>query len=132
MDSLDLGRLLRLKGAISALTRTEKVQPPDAPSLTEGYRRMRAQVTDLVGDGDLRDEFEAMFPRLPEFTGAAGPGRDLIAWHTEATGAALEAQRLLDQLAGWIGGLIDEQTLPDRIAAEAEARVKQEKGFEGV
>jgi len=132
MDSLDLGRLLMLRSAITGLTGNEKVQPPDAPSLTEGYRRMRSQVAVLVGDSDLRGEFDAMFPDLPAFNGDASPRGNLIAWHTKATAAATEAQRLLDQLAGWVGGLIDEQTLPERIQAEAMARVKAEQGFEGV
>ncbi len=74
-----------------------------------------------------------MFPEIQEFEGGSGPGpRGLIDWHTAATTAGTNAKRLLEQLSGWIEGLIEEQTLSERIEAEAAERVKQEKGFESV
>jgi len=136
VNSFDLGRLLRLKNAIAAIASGTKIEPADAPSLTDGYLRMRSQVADLVSGTNLDEEFKELFPEIPEFKSSGGPGvggRGLIDWHTEATTAGTNAQRLLDQLSGWIGGLIEEQTLPERIQAEAAERVKQEQGgFEGV
>ena len=133
MNDFDLGRLLRLKTSIAAAAQGDKVEPADAPSLTNGYRRMRAQVAELVGGAELEAEFNEMFPEIPEFQGSSGPGpRGLIDWHTEATTAGTNAKRLLEQLSGWIEGLIEEQTLAERIQAEAAERVKQEKGFESV
>jgi hypothetical protein len=94
---------------------------------------MRAQVAELVGGAELEAEFNEMFPEIPEFQGSSGPGpRGLIDWHTKATTAGTNAKRLLEQLSGWIEGLIEEQTLAERIQAEAAERVKQEKGFESV
>lgn len=133
MNDFDVGRLLRLKTSIAAAARGDEVKPADAPSLTSSYRRMRAQVEELVAGGELVAEFNEMFPEIPEFQGPAGPGpRGLIDWHTEATAAGIEARRLLEQLSGWIEGLIEEQTLAERIQVEAAERVKQEKGFESV
>lgn len=133
MNNFDIGRLLRLKSSIAAAAQGSKVEPADAPSLTSGYRRMRGQVVELISGGELEAEFNEMFPEIPEFQGASGPGpRGLIDWHTEATTAGINAKRLLEQLSGWIEGLIEEQTLAERIQAEAAERVKREKGFEGV
>lgn len=133
MNNFDVGRLLRLKGSITTAAQGDKIEPADAPSLTSGYRRMRAQVAELVDGGELEAEFNEMFPEIPEFQGSSGPGpRGLIDWHTEATTAGTNARRLLEQLGGWIEGLIEEQTLAERIQAEAAERVKQEKGFESV
>lgn len=136
MDAPDLGRLLRLQNSISALATEGKIEPSDAPSLTQGYLRMRSQVADLIAGSELEAEFNELFPEIPEYTSQGGPiagGRGLIDWHTKATTAATDAKRLLDQLGGWIAGLIEEQTLPERIQAEAAERVKQERGgFEGV
>ena len=75
-----------------------------------------------------------MFPELPEFTGASGPtgGPGLIAWHNEATTEAKKALRLLDQLGGWIEGIVEQQTLPERIQADAAEKAKLSGGFDGV
>ena len=134
MNKFDIGRLLRLKSSIAAAASGGKVEPADAPSLTGGYLRMRAQVAELVSGGELEAEFEAMFSEISEFEGGSGPGPrgDLIAWHTKATTAGIDAKRLLEQLSGWIEGLIEEQTLSERIQAEAAEKVKREKGFESV
>jgi hypothetical protein len=95
---------------------------------------MRAQVAELVGGGELEAEFKEMFPEIPEFKSSGDPtgGPGLIAWHTEATTAGTNAKRLLEQLSGWVEGLIEEQTLAKRIQAEAAEKVKQEKGFKSV
>lgn len=135
MSTPDIGRLLRLQNSIAAIGKDGKVEPADAPSLTEGYQRMRAQVADLVASSQLEDEFNDLFPEIPEFSSQGGPtgGRGLIEWHNEATTAGTNAQRLLNQLGGWITGLVEEQTLPEKIQAEAAERIKQERGgFEGV
>lgn len=136
MDPPDIGRLIRLQNSIAAIAKGGKVEPADAPSLTEGYRRMRAQVLDLVAGTELEQEFNDLFPEIQEFSPQAGPtvgGRGLIDWHHEATTAGTNAQRLLDQLGGWVAGLVEQQTLPQKIQAEAAERVKQERtGFESV
>jgi len=131
----DIGRLLRLQNSISAIGKKGKVEPTDAPSLTEGYRRMRSQVFDLVAGSDLEPEFNDLFPEISEYSMQGDPtgGPGLIRWHTEATTAGTNAQRLLDQLGGWLEGLIEQQTLPEKIQAEAAERVRQEQGgFESV
>lgn len=133
MSNFDLGRLLRLRSAIEGAAGAEKVEPADAPSLTGGYNRLRGQVQELVAGGELEAEFNSMFPEVAEFQGGSGPGpRGLIDWHTKATTAGVGAKRLLEQLGGWVDGLIQEQTLSERIQAEAAERVKQQKGFESV
>lgn len=134
MNSFDLGRLLRLKGAIDSMSGGGKPEPADASSLTEGYRRMREQVAEMVAGAEVESEFEAMFPTLEAFieTSPTG-GQGLIEWHHRATSAATRAQGLLNQLGGWLEGLIAEQTMPERIQAEAAERVKREQpGFDGV
>jgi hypothetical protein len=95
---------------------------------------MRDQVAEMVAGTGVGAEFEAMFPELEAFTETSptgGPG--LIEWHHGATSAATTAQGLLNQLSGGVDGLIAEQTMPERIQAEAAERIKREQpGFDGV
>ena len=88
----------------------------------------------MVANTELALEFDAMFPQLEPFSEASPTGgADLIEWHHGATSAATSAQGLLSQLSGWVGGLVAEQTMPERIQAEAVERVKREQpGFDGV
>jgi hypothetical protein len=133
MGDFDLGRITRLKGAVASTADVSEVKPDDAVSLVDGYRRLREQVASLVADTDLRDEFEEMFPDLPEFV-AQSPtgGRGLIEWHNRATTEAKKAQRLLSQMSGWLEGVIESQTMPERIQAEAAEKAKLERGFDSV
>jgi len=128
-----VGRLLRLKGAIDALVGPGEVKPDDLEGLAAGYGRMRKQVADLVKGSGLEAEFEALFPELGPVTNKGpGPG-GLIDWHHEATSTAKNAKGLLAQLAGWVDGLIAEETMSERIQAEAAERVKREQpGFDAV
>jgi hypothetical protein len=133
MNRFELGRLLRLRGAIDSIAGKEKLEPSDAASLTDGYRRMRGQVAELVAGAAVEPEFEAMFPEMEPFVETPPGGPGLIEWHHAATSAATQAQVLLDQLSGWVDGLIAEQTMPERIQAEAAERVRREQpGFDGV
>src|SRR3712207_2431722 len=110
MTQFEVGRLLRLKGAIDSMAGGTKPEPADAASLTAGYARMRAQVASLVSDTSLDSEFQDLFPEVDVITDASPPpGPGLIEWHHEATSAATEAQRLLNQLSGWVDGLIAEK-----------------------
>ena len=97
-----------------------------APGLTASYMRLRAQVAELVAGTRLADEFASSFPEIEVIEGQVHPN---AARHL-AFGAgpvAKEAQGLLRQLAGWIEGLVAEQTFEQRIQAEAAERVRQEK-----
>jgi hypothetical protein len=104
----DVGRLLRLKGTIEAH------QPGERPGQGEvqAYMRERDEVVAAVDDS-LRDELDRLFPT--ELATAGQP------WGAQAQ----EAVMLMNRLAGWVGGLIEEAILQQRIEAEARERAKQ-------
>ena len=134
MSEPDLGRLLRLHGAVQAAT---DVTPDGnaAPALTSSYLRLREQALELVDD-ERRAELDATFPIIDTVELPSTPHPRLTS-RLEATGgpAARTAQALLAQLAGWLDGYIAALTLEQRMRLEAEERVKQERrrppGFTG-
>jgi hypothetical protein len=134
MSEPDLGRLLRLHGAVKAAA---DVQPTGdaAPILTSSYIRLREQALELVDD-ERRAEVEATFPAIDivELPENAHPR---LANRLEVTGgpAARTAHGLLVQLAGWLDGYVAALTLEERMRLEASERVRQERrrppGFTG-
>ena len=103
-----------------------------APALTESYMRLREQVGNVLA-GDLSDEFNATFPSIDLVQPPTSPQpHATAAWRVTAEPAARRARALLGQLAGWIDGLIEEQTLERRIRMEAEELAKRQRpGFTG-
>jgi hypothetical protein len=100
---------------------------PDASAahaLTESYVRLRREVSELAQELGLGEEFAAVFPEVavaepPTASLAGNLGRQ---FNLDLQAEAKRASTLLGQLAGWVQGLIDEQTFEQRIAAEAEAK----------
>jgi hypothetical protein len=88
--------------------------------------RLRGQVADLVEGSELQHEFEATFP-------AIDLAKQPTSHQLGEIGLALEqgkfparqAQSLLAQLAGWIGGLVREATLEKQMRFNAEAYAKE-------
>lgn len=121
---LDLGRLLRMQATVMQAAQGEaNYQAGEA--LTGAYVGLREEMQRVLEDAglaELRVEFERLFPTLdvprsyspalPESTGA------------KLAAAANEAQLGLRKLHGWIQGLIDEQTLDERLRMEAEEKAK--------
>ena len=130
MVELDLGRLLRLKGMIESAASTVDPAVASAPALTESYSRMRAQVFELVNGSELSNEFSAAFPKMNPVSTPSGSGHpsNMVRQIRTAEAEAQKARTLLGQLAGWLTGLIEEQTLTARIKAEAAERIKQQRG----
>jgi hypothetical protein len=108
---MDVGLLLRLKGVIEASAAQPTGRPGQAHA--EAWPRVRAQVAEAVGDEALLREMDALFPAT-----LASSGRP---WGVQGD----EAIVLMNQLGGWIGGLIEEALLEQRIRAEAEERAKR-------
>ena len=123
---VELPRLLRLRSMIESAASAVPDDGASAHALTESYARTRNEVRRLIADTQLVSEFDAAFPEIEvvEVT-----SRD--PWAVAQSGlvnepAARRAKLLLGQLAGWVGGLIDEQTLDRRLQLEAQERVRQE------
>jgi hypothetical protein len=124
--ALDLGQLLRYKGMVEAASTAVDADGAAAHALSESYMRLREQLANVL-EGDLSDEFNAVFPEIeipaPVQVHPGAAARAAIA----QTPAARRAQVLLTQLAGWLDGLIAEQTLDQRLKLEAAERVAQER-----
>ena len=123
---LDLGRLLRMQATVMHASQAEATfQAGEA--LAGAYLGLREEMQRVLEDGGLpalRVEFDRLFPSLdvpppyspalPESTGA------------KLAAAANEAQLGLRKLHGWIQGLINEQTLDERLRMEAAEKAKLE------
>ena len=121
-DMLDLGRLLRLKGTVESAVSGVEIDWMAAPGLTESYNRILDEVRGLVEGTSLAEELER-FPEIENYR-ERGPSPRAVA---EGGSAAKRAASMLGQLAGWLDGLIQEQTLDQRLKYEAEERVKLER-----
>lgn len=122
-NAFDLGHLLRLRETIRSAAGDGTADGIAAPGLTASYMRLRAEVVVLVADSPLAEEFSRTFPDVDIIEVKAGPAAaQRLA--LSAAHSAQEAQGLLRQLAGWIEGLVAEQTLQERIRAEAVERVR--------
>lgn len=77
----------------------------------------------------LEEEFIATCPELDAVKAPPDHPRPSLhfVWEQEAKVAAQRAAILLKALAGWIDGMIAEQTLEARIQAEAAERVRKER-----
>jgi hypothetical protein len=106
---VDVGTLLRLKGVLEATA-----EPTGRPGQgeAESYPRVRARVAALVDDS-LLEELGSLFPEQ-----LSTAGRPWLAQGEEAI-------VLMKQLAGWLGGLIEEAVLERRIRVEAEEKAKR-------
>jgi hypothetical protein len=116
---LEIGRLLRIHAMLTEAAQTEATKR-SVIALVRAYNSLRSEMLNaLAGDdlAELRQECERLFVELTE--------PPMIDWMREET--ANEALLNLRKLAGWIQGLIDEQTLETRLRMEAEERVKKER-----
>lgn len=108
---MDVGFLLRIKGTLEAATVQSLGRPEQGQAAS--YPRLRSEVAAALDDGSLRDELDRLFPE--ELSSKGRP------WGVQAG----EAVVLMNQLAGWLGGLIEAAVLDQRIQAEAKERAKR-------
>lgn len=124
--SIDVGRFLRLQGAItSALTAVPVEQAArSGEALPTAYARLRGEAIDII-PAKARDEFERLFPEDPLTARGwtRGPG-----YATDTANRANEARAVLGMLAGWLGGFVDEARMEQEAAAYAAARIKAQRG----
>jgi len=94
------------------------------PAPTLCLREEMQRVVEDAGLANLRVEFDRLFPTVD----APPPYSPALPESTRAklAAAANEAQLGLAKLHGWIQGLIDEQTLDERMRVEAEEKAKLE------
>lgn len=90
--AIDVGRLKRLKGMMEASAASE----PN-PGLVHSYARVRNEMIDALGDMH-QAELERLFPE-----GLASEGRPLGV-------QSKEVQTHFAQMAGWLGGIIKEES----------------------
>jgi hypothetical protein len=123
----DLGKLLRLKQTADAAAQVAPT-PRSASVLQESYNRVRTAAGALASELGLDEEFNTLFRELGFIVHEPrGLADSMERQNNEENQVAAEtASSMLAQLAGWIDGLIAEQTLEARIRAEAEARAQQE------
>lgn len=129
MADFDLGRLLRLQGMIESAAKANEPTVMGAPALTEAYKRVRAQVADLVEGTDLEEEFQRSFPTVPAIPSPPDTPRprDLARHANTAEVEGRKAQTLLGQMQGWIGGIVREMTMEEQMRLDAEAKAKAAK-----
>jgi hypothetical protein len=108
---MDVSFLLRMKGLLESSAAQPRGRPGQGHA--QAYPRIRAEVEAGLQDEALRDELDRLFPA--ELASAQRP------WGAQGE----EAIVLMNQLAGWLGGLIDAAVLNQRIQAEAEERAKR-------
>jgi hypothetical protein len=127
MAQLELGRLLRVKAMIDASV--DESNPGDSVHASaEAYVRLHAEISGMVDDTELHDEFDRLFPdEVLPLDHAEELGMSLSPQGAVRAGSeGRRAQTHLRQLAGWVQGLIEEQLLERRIVAEAEANAKEQ------
>jgi hypothetical protein len=75
-----------------------------------------------------KQEFIRVFPEIgiSEAPDMRMAGNLRLQQHADIEAEARHAKALLGQLEGWVQGLIDEQTLGQRLRLEAEARAREE------
>jgi hypothetical protein len=99
--ALDVGKLTRLKAAIDSTTGI-KADATSAIALVSAARQYRSQVTAAL-EGDLKAEFEALFPLDTTPVPTSGFGmRDMV----HAAGQAEEGRARLLGMSGWLAGLV--------------------------
>ena len=133
--SLDLGKLLRLRGMVTAAALTEAAQH-SAAALVRAYNGLVDELNAALAGNeaqDLRDEFRRLFPHIQD-PGVYDPiAYEAASRRAKLESAAAEARTRLSQLGGWIQGLVDELTFDQRLQLQAEAdareRAKPQVGF---
>jgi hypothetical protein len=119
-EQMDVGRLLRARGMVSAATQME-ANHLTAVALTRAYASLREEI--LLGlRGLMREEFERLFEPLAIPADYNPNASDPATW----TQLAVKALLSLRTLEGWIQGLIDQATLEQRMRIEAEEKAKWE------
>ena len=100
--ALEVGRLTRLKAAIDNTT-TMQADAMSASALVNAASQYRAQVADAL-EGDLKIEFESLFPGTTPAPAARGlgAGGPLLAQASEAE----KARATLLGISGWLAGLV--------------------------
>ena len=126
--AVDLGRLLRAKNMIESATTAVAADASSARALTESYQRLRQTIRQLIEGEGLEGEFDQLFPEIDiaEAPTARLAGRSGLQHNLELETDARRASTLLQQLSGWLNGMIQEQTLEQQIAANAEAYARQQ------
>ena len=132
-QALDFGRLLRMRAMVTAAAQQEAAVQ-SAGALVRAYMFLRSEMLGVLGpaSGELREEFERLFPVIeepPKFETRMG-----VTQASALTRAAHEAHISLSTLQAWIQGLIDELTFSERLRLEAEAKAAQANrpmGFQG-
>jgi hypothetical protein len=129
--SIDVERFIRLRSTVkSASTSLPKGQEvASGRALSDAYRRLRAEVAETIPE-DLREEFSKLFPENVSFPPSGDvQGSALLQQAAQANAA----RSLLEQMAGWLDGLVESAEHQMRINAEAQAyaqeRVKAERGI---
>jgi hypothetical protein len=128
---IDVGRFIRLRSTVKAAsTSIPKGQEAAAgAAFADAYRGLRAQVFETLPE-PLRDEFTRLFPDSvpPQPSGDVRGGGPLLAQAAQANAG----RSLLEQMAGWLDGVVESAEHEMRLEAEARAyaeeRVKAERG----
>ena len=124
-QSLDLGRLLRMRAMVTAAAQTEATYQAGI-ALVKAYLNLRGEMLKILEPetlGQLREECARLFPHM-EFPPPYSPTLPLDT-SAKLADAAHQAQTNLRILQGWIQGLIDELTLEQKLRFEAEAKIAQ-------
>jgi hypothetical protein len=124
--AIDVGRFLRLQGAITSALAAVPVEQAamTGEALPTSYTRLRGEAIDII-PAKVRDEFERLFPEHP-FTRRGHTSGPRFA--IETANRANEARAILGTLAGWLGGFVAEARMKQEAAAYAQARIKAERG----
>ncbi len=125
--TLDIGRLLRLKNMVDTAATSVEPNAGSARALTDSYVRLREEVREMIADSELKHEFHRVFPgiAIQEAPNPSLAGGLALEDDARLNAEAQRARALLGQLAGWVQGLIDEQTLEKRLQLEAEAKARK-------
>jgi hypothetical protein len=104
--TVDVGRFLRLQGAIEAAVGAIPADQATtaASALVDSYRTLREEVRSVV-DESVREEFDRLFPDMqthapPDLR--RGGGFDPFA----AANVANQARTRLTMMGGWLGGFL--------------------------
>lgn len=109
---MDVGTLFRLKGVVEAAAQQPTGNLSEAHIFS--YRRVRTEVRMAI-DPPHGDEFDRLFPEDAAAWDGGGPYGS----------AATEAIVLMNQMAGWLDGIIQAAVLDQRIRVEAEEKAKR-------
>jgi hypothetical protein len=129
---IDVERFIRLRNTVRSAAASVPMGQESAAGdvLATAFQRLRPEVLDTLPEA-LREEFTKLFPddvlKQSGGGGGLGPGR-LRADAVQAT----EARSLLEQMAGWLDGVVESAEHQMRIEIEARAyaqeRVRAERG----